>query len=83
METPLDSTVPVFICGDLAEAPDTWQSLVGQSGYTVSALPSPVEAPEGFNPNEFMVNIGHTRKGVPHLEPSHPQLLNCPHAQLW
>ena len=58
METPLDSTVPVFICGDLAEAPDTWQSLVGQSGYTVSALPSPVEAPEGFNPNEFMVNIG-------------------------
>jgi len=58
METPLDSTVPVFICGDLAEAPDTWQSLVDQSGYTVSALPSPVEAPEGFNPNEFMVNIG-------------------------
>ena len=58
METPLDSTVPVFICGDLAEAPDTWQSLVGESGYTVSALPSPVEAPEGFNPNEFMVNIG-------------------------
>ena len=58
METPLDSTVPVFICGDLAEAPDTWQSLVGQSGYTVSALPSPVEAPEGFNSNEFMVNIG-------------------------
>ena len=58
MEAPLDSTVPVFICGDLAEAPDTWQSLVDQSGYTVSALPSPVEAPEGFNPNEFMVNIG-------------------------
>ena len=58
METPLDSTVPVFICGDLAEAPDTWQSVVGESGYTVSALPSPVEAPEGFNSNEFMVNIG-------------------------
>ena len=58
METPLDSTVPVFICGDLAEAPDTWQSLVGEAGYSVSALPSPVEAPEGFNPNEFMVNIG-------------------------
>jgi len=58
MENPLDSTVPVFVCGDLVEVPETWQSVVGQSGYSVSALPSPVEPPEGFDPNEFMVNIG-------------------------
>jgi len=58
MEEPLDSTVPVFVCGDLAEAPETWQSAVGGAGYSVSVLPSPVEPPEGFNPNEFMVNIG-------------------------
>jgi len=58
MENPLDSTVPVFVCGDLVEAPETWQSVVGKSGYSVSALPSPVEPPEGFDPNEFMVNIG-------------------------
>jgi len=58
MEKPLDSTVPVFVCGDLAEAPETWQSVVGGAGYSVSLLPSPVEVPEGFNPNEFMVNIG-------------------------
>jgi len=58
VEKPLDSTVPVFVCGDLAEVPDTWQSVVGESGYSVSALASPVEAPEGFTPNEFMVNIG-------------------------
>jgi type IV pilus assembly protein PilM len=59
MEKPLDSTVPVFFCGDLAEEPETWQSVVGsKSGYSVSTLPSPVEPPEGFNPNEFMVNIG-------------------------
>jgi len=58
MEKPLDSTVPVFVCGDLAEAPETWQSAVGGAGYSVSTLPSPVEPPEGFNPNEFMVNIG-------------------------
>jgi type IV pilus assembly protein PilM len=57
-ENPLDATVPVFVCGDLAEEPETWQSVVGGAGYQVSALPSPVEAPEGFNPNEFMVNIG-------------------------
>lgn len=58
MEKPLDSTVPVFVCGDLAEVPDTWQSIVGGTGYPVSLLPSPVEPPEGFNANEFMVNIG-------------------------
>jgi type IV pilus assembly protein PilM len=58
MDSPLDSTVPVFVCGDLVETPETWQSVVGQSGYSVSALPSPVEPPEGFEPNEFTVNIG-------------------------
>jgi hypothetical protein len=48
----------VFVCGDLAEKPETWQSVVGLAGYSVSPLPSPVESPEGFNPNEFMINIG-------------------------
>jgi len=58
MENPIDTTVPVFVCGDMAEAPETWQSVVGGAGYQVSALSSPVEPPEGFNPSEFMVNIG-------------------------
>jgi type IV pilus assembly protein PilM len=58
LEKPLDSIVPVFVCGDLAEAPETWQSVVGRAGYSVSPLVSPVEPPEGFNPNEFMINIG-------------------------
>jgi type IV pilus assembly protein PilM len=58
IEKPLDSTVPVFVCGDLAAVPESWPSVVGLAGYPVSLLPSPVEIPEGFNPNEFMVNIG-------------------------
>lgn len=58
IEKPLDSTVPVFVCGDLAKVPDTWQSVVGGAGYSVSALSSPVEAPEGFNSSDFMVNVG-------------------------
>ena len=59
VEKPLDTTVPVFFCGDLAEMPDTWQSVVGsKSSYSMSTLPTPVDPPEGFNPNEFMVNIG-------------------------
>jgi type IV pilus assembly protein PilM len=58
LEHPIDATVPVFVCGDLVEEPEAWQSVVGGAGYKVSALSSPVESPEGFNPNEFMVNIG-------------------------
>ncbi len=59
LENPLDSTVPVFVCGDLTGVPETWPSLTGQTGgYPVSALPSPVELPAGFNSDEFMVNIG-------------------------
>ena len=65
-ETPLDSTVPVLVCGELAEAPDTWQSLVGSLGCPVSPLPPPVAFPESFNPNEFMVNIGLALKELPH-----------------
>ena len=55
---PLEPTVPILVSGDLAEVPESWQSLVGKSGYSVSVLPSPMEFPEGFNPSQFMVNIG-------------------------
>ena len=58
LENPLDSTVPVLVSGDLAEAPDTWQALAGNAGYSVSILPSPIGFPEGFDPSQFMVNIG-------------------------
>lgn len=58
LENPLDSTVPVFVCGEPAEAPESWQSLVGEAGYSVSVLPSPMKYPQGFSPNEAMVNIG-------------------------
>lgn len=62
-EQQLDSSVPVFVCGDLAEAPDMWQSLVGKSGYSVSALQPPIQSPEAFSPSQFMVNIGLALKG--------------------
>jgi type IV pilus assembly protein PilM len=58
LENPIDASVPVYVCGDLIEEPETWQSVVSGAGYQVSALSSPVESPEGFNPSEFMVNIG-------------------------
>lgn len=55
---PLDSAVPLLVCGDLAKTEESWQALADKSAHPVSVLPAPVEAPEGFDPNEFMVNIG-------------------------
>jgi type IV pilus assembly protein PilM len=64
MENPLSETVPLFVCGDLAEAPETWPAVVSQGGYVVSPLPSPVELPEGFSASEFLVNIGLALKEI-------------------
>jgi len=58
MENPLDSTVPLFVCSDLVQLPEGWQSLGGKLGCPVSILPSPVESPDGFDASDFMVNIG-------------------------
>lgn len=55
---PLSPAAPVFVSGDLAAVPESWQLLSGTQGTSVSELPSPVQAPEGFDASQFMVNIG-------------------------
>lgn len=55
---PLDAKVPLLVCGDLARTPQNLQALASKSAQPVSVLPSPVESPEGFDANEYMVNIG-------------------------
>ena len=57
-QDPLNSDVPVFVSGDLANEPDNWKSLVGNLNYKVSLLPIALEYPENFPPIEFIVNIG-------------------------
>jgi type IV pilus assembly protein PilM len=77
MEKPLDTTVPVYVCGELAEKPEACQSVANQTGYPMSPLPSPVEVPQGFNPNEFMVNIGLALKELlPVKEEANSSLVN-------
>ena len=57
-QSPLDSSVPVFVSGDLVNAPDTWTTLVGKLNSKVAVLPSAVHYPEDFPVNEFIVNLG-------------------------
>ena len=76
-ENPLSATVPMYVCSDLVEVPDNWQSLGSKLGCPVSILPSPVESPDGFDANEFMVNIGLALKEMePEREGANFSLVN-------
>ena len=57
-EKPLNQSVPLFVCGDLAENQELWPQLVGRLNFPVSPLPTTLEIPGGLSANEFMVNIG-------------------------
>ena len=57
-EHQLDSAVPLFVAGDLAQEPESWPALVGKLKLPVSALPSLLQAPEAFDSGQYMVNIG-------------------------
>ncbi len=57
-ENPLDSSIPVFASGELADEPELCQALSDQLGHPVLPLSSPLECPEGLVPSRYMVNIG-------------------------
>jgi type IV pilus assembly protein PilM len=76
-EKPLGATVPMFVCGDLAKLADGWQMFSGSLKSPVSVLPSPVESPDGFEPSDFMVNIGLAlKKMLPEREEANFSLVN-------
>jgi len=64
-ENSLNSSVPVFACGDLTQDEQLWQSFnLSLMDYTVSTMSPPIESPEGFIPCQYMVNIGLALKSV-------------------
>ncbi|MFC2042156.1 pilus assembly protein PilM [Chloroflexota bacterium] len=63
-ELPMDSSTPIFVCGEPAHSPETQQLLADRLGARVMPLPLPLTAPEGFIPDDYMVNIGLALKEV-------------------
>ena len=57
-ENILDSSVPVFASGGLANESELCQTLSDEVGHPVLSLPSPLQCPEGFAPSRYMANIG-------------------------
>lgn len=62
---PLPEKVPVLVSGDLALSPESWPLLSGSHDTTVIELPSPMQAPEGFDASQFSTNIGLALKNQP------------------
>jgi type IV pilus assembly protein PilM len=76
-QAPLDSSVPVFVSGDLANAPDTWPALVGKLDSKVAILPSAIQYPEDFPVSEFIINLGLATKELAlEKEPGNYSLVN-------
>ncbi len=63
-DNPLDTSVPVYVCGDLSQDEALWQSLnMNMLDYKINTISAPIEAPEAFIPCRYMVNIGLALKG--------------------
>ena len=55
---PLEPGLPIFVSGELVEAPEARQSLADELKHTILPLPSPLKPPKGFDSSQYMVNIG-------------------------
>jgi type IV pilus assembly protein PilM len=60
----LDDSVPIFVSGELANEPETCQSLSYELGLKVLPLVSPLECPVGLDANLFMPNISLALKSL-------------------
>jgi type IV pilus assembly protein PilM len=63
-QAPLSNDVPVFVSGDLANAFDTWKTLVGKMSSKVAVLPLAVQYPEDFPAGDFTVNLALAAKSL-------------------
>ena len=64
-DNPLPEAVPILVTGELALSPESWPVLSGSHSTTVTELPSPMQAPEGFDASQFITNIGLALKNQP------------------
>ena len=57
-EKPLESSLPIFVSGELAQEPEARQSLADELKHAILPLSSPLKCPKGLDPSQYMVNIG-------------------------
>ncbi|MEA3254170.1 MAG: pilus assembly protein PilM, partial [Chloroflexota bacterium] len=63
-DKPIDTEVPLLVCGELAEREDVWKLVTGRQKRPVQVLPPPVEDVKDFSACRYMINIGLAFKEV-------------------
>ena len=61
----LPEETTVYISGEIADNPDSLESLTQELGYTVAPLTSPLKCPKQLDPSHYLVNVGLTLKELP------------------
>ncbi len=75
-EKPLDSSVPIYVSGELADEPEICQSLSDELGHPVLPLPSPLRGPEHFDPSHYMFNISLALNELSSRKKAGPSVVN-------
>lgn len=75
-ENSLDSSVPIYVSGELANKPESCQSVSDELGYPVLLLSSPLECPEGLDESHYMVNIGLSLQKLSSGKEARPSVIN-------
>ncbi|MFC1908025.1 pilus assembly protein PilM [Chloroflexota bacterium] len=76
-EKPLESSIPIFVSGELADEPELDQSLVdGLGSYNVLPLSSPLKCPQGLILSQCMVNVGLALKELSVGKRASPSVVN-------
>ena len=58
----LPEETTVYISGEMADNPDSFELLSRELGYTVAPLTSPLKCPKQLDPSHYLVNVGLTLK---------------------
>lgn len=61
----IESSVPIYVSGELADEAQSYESLGEEMGHPVSPLTSPLKCPKQLDPSHYLVNVGLTLKELP------------------
>ena len=75
-EEALESSLTIYISGELADEPELCQSLSSELEYSVSLLSSPLKFAESLIPGRYMVNIGLALKELSLGKGTSPSVVN-------
>lgn len=64
-ESMLLQDITVYISGEIAENPDSFESISQELGYPIAPLASPLKCPKQLDPSHYLVNVGLTLKEMP------------------